>query len=147
VEFDNWLPIPARPASRNLAFSQEQQESYLHESEQVIDRLDLRRPHSPIPIAKSVIVGAPLTEVLWKTSKPKLCYTRGTASSSATLTLAVSCKFPEIWVGAQCRSVEFSILESDAFRPRNPSGPLRAVGQSLFLDKGLFIFQRNEYQD
>ena len=39
VEFDNWLPAPARPASRNLALLQERHQNYLRESEQEIDRL------------------------------------------------------------------------------------------------------------
>jgi hypothetical protein len=39
VEFDNWLPTPPRPASRNLALLQERHWNYLRESEEEIDRL------------------------------------------------------------------------------------------------------------
>ena len=39
VEFDNWLPTPPRPASRNLALLQERHQNYLRESEEEINRL------------------------------------------------------------------------------------------------------------
>jgi hypothetical protein len=39
VEFNNWLPTPPRPASRNLELFQQRHENYLRESEQEIDRL------------------------------------------------------------------------------------------------------------